>query len=105
MCSPDEMGKIAPIVRDCTCLSSIVIMDRSGPGSLLSSLYQHAHQNVAVTRITEDSCPFCMRVFMHGILSLLPQRTGINWEDFLISWCMNIVYTCQGRVLHVQHKR
>ena len=39
MCSPDEMGKIAPIVRDCTCLSSIVIMDRSGPGSFLSSLH------------------------------------------------------------------
>lgn len=30
MCSPDEMSKIAPIARECTCLSSIVIMDRSG---------------------------------------------------------------------------
>jgi hypothetical protein len=28
MCSPDEMVKLAPIIRDCTCLKSIVIMDR-----------------------------------------------------------------------------
>lgn len=28
MCSPDEIVKLAPIIRDCTCVKSIVIMDR-----------------------------------------------------------------------------
>ena len=28
MCSPDEMGKLTPIIQDCTCVRSIVIMDR-----------------------------------------------------------------------------
>ena len=47
MCSPDEMAKIVPIVRECTCLRSIIIMDRSGTCSFPAALSQFLAQSSA----------------------------------------------------------
>lgn len=28
MCSPEEMTKLVPIMRECTCVKNVIIMDR-----------------------------------------------------------------------------
>ena len=56
MCSPAEMAKIAPIVRECPCLRSIIIMDRSGSGSFIVVACPAAQGVTWAACATPNSC-------------------------------------------------